>query len=76
MKKRVFSISSLVIGLIEAFIPETAVISCGIDNEYGHPAPETIDRFAEKGTDIYVTSQTGAVIVSIYGNSYKIETIK
>ena len=62
--------------LIEAFIPETAVISCGIDNEYGHPAPETIDRFAEKGTDIYVTSQTGAVIVSIYGNSYKIETIK
>lgn len=32
-----------------------AVISCGIDNKFGHPHKEVIDRLTEKNITIYIT---------------------
>ena len=29
---------------LSRFPPEVAVIQCGVDNPYGHPTPETLDR--------------------------------
>ncbi|MCC8142022.1 MAG: DNA internalization-related competence protein ComEC/Rec2 [Lachnospiraceae bacterium] len=39
--------------------PEYAVISCGEHNVYGHPAPETMERLANAGCEIYQTPQCG-----------------
>lgn len=42
--------------------PELAVLSVGY-NHYGHPAPETLDRLAQAGAEIYRTDQMGAITV-------------
>ena len=44
---------------------QTAVISCGVDNPYGHPMSETLNALTANGTDIYRTDQHGSIIVSI-----------
>ncbi len=49
---------------LDACRPEIAVISVGEQNEYGHPAPDTVGRITEHGSAIYMTSRTGAIILS------------
>ena len=49
--------------LLEAFRPETAVISVG-HNSYGHPAPETLTRLEQAGTTVYRTDHHGRVTVT------------
>ncbi len=49
--------------LLEAVRPETAVISVGRNNGYGHPAPETLFRLEEAGARIYRTDLTGPVVI-------------
>lgn len=49
--------------LLEAVRPETAVISVGRNNSYGHPAPETLFRLEEAGAQIYRTDLTGPVVI-------------
>ena len=49
--------------LLETVRPDTAVFSVGEDNEYGHPAQETIDRFVQIGADLYRTDRMGTVTV-------------
>lgn len=51
--------------LLNAITPETAVISVGENNPYGHPAPETLDRLAQRGVDVYRTDQLGAVTIQV-----------
>lgn len=52
--------------------PEYAVISCGRNNSYGHPADETVRRMSEAGIDIHCTKENGAVIVTIQNGELKI----
>lgn len=52
--------------------PEYAVISCGRNNSYGHPADETVRRMSEAGIDIRCTKESGAVIVTIQNGKLKI----
>jgi ComEC/Rec2-related protein len=42
---------------------KAAVISCGRNNIYGHPAPETLDRLEECGVRIYRTDLEGAIVI-------------
>lgn len=49
--------------------PKYAVISCGKDNEYGHPHQETIDKLASRNIEIYRTDEQGTIIASCDGNS-------
>lgn len=60
----------------EAFLrltsPKLALISCGENNVYGHPADETLDRIYESGADVCRTDKEGAIEVSIDGSSIKI----
>jgi competence protein ComEC len=48
--------------------PQVAVISCGRDNDYGHPAPSTLATLEEvSGLEVFRTDRDGAVVVETDG---------
>lgn len=49
--------------------PELAVISCGKDNDYGHPHQEVLERLAIMGTKVLRTDQQGVVRITSDGNA-------
>ncbi len=59
----------------EAFLaqisPDTAVISCGKNNSYGHPHEETLQRLKEAGSKIFITSGRGPVEIRTDGKRMK-----
>lgn len=60
---------------LEAVTPEIAIISCGIDNVYGHPHTETIQKLEEADIRTYVTYEDGTVVIVTDGILYEINTI-
>ncbi len=42
-----------------------AVVSVGADNDYGHPAAETLDDLADHGTRVLRTDRDGDVVVAV-----------
>ncbi len=46
---------------LAAVDPEFAVISCGLDNDYGHPHKETVEKLEEYGVVYYRTDLVGSV---------------
>lgn len=50
-------------------MPEFAVISCGRNNEYGHPHTEPMSRLRDAGITIYRTDQMGTIIATSDGES-------
>ena len=61
---------------LEKAKPEIAVISVALDNDYGHPAPEVLDRLGEVEAKIYQTSKNGSIIVTIKNHKYEISCFK
>jgi len=53
--------------LVEALRPRIAIISVGADNDYGHPAPETIARLEGNGAQVFRTDLDGSVEISTNG---------
>ncbi|WP_263105434.1 ComEC/Rec2 family competence protein [Kitasatospora sp. DSM 101779] len=49
--------------LTSALRPSLALISCGQDNPYGHPAPHTVDRLTALGATVLRTDRAGDVAV-------------
>ncbi|MGN0515054.1 MAG: DNA internalization-related competence protein ComEC/Rec2 [Lachnospiraceae bacterium] len=45
--------------------PETALISCGLNNKYGHPHEETMERLKYIGANVMRTDECGAIIIEI-----------
>lgn len=41
--------------------PSVALIPVGVNNSYGHPTPEVIERLEEQGVKVFRTDQDGAV---------------
>ena len=54
---------------LSAVNPKYAIISCGIDNNYGHPSLETLEIFEDFGMFPYITSVHGDVTVTSDGNN-------
>lgn len=48
--------------LLAGTFPQYAVISVGVDNTYGHPSQEVLDRLAEYGCQIYRTDRDGTIV--------------
>ncbi len=46
---------------LKAVSPKCAVISCGKDNDYGHPHQETLEKLEKQGTEIYRTDLLGTI---------------
>lgn len=49
--------------LLDLLKPDVAVISCGRNNRYGHPAQTVLFRLQEAGAKVYRTDRQGAVIL-------------
>ncbi len=45
--------------------PEVAVVTCGKGNRYGHPAPEVLARYQDRGIRVCRTDLGGAIVVRI-----------
>lgn len=45
--------------------PEVAIISCGQNNKYGHPHQETLDKYEDRGIEVYRTDLQGSIIVRV-----------
>ena len=43
--------------------PKIAVISCGRDNDYGHPHEETLGRLKDAGGTVYRTDELGSIVI-------------
>jgi competence protein ComEC len=61
---------------LDAVRPAFAVVSVGLDNSYGHPNHEVLDRLADMHTAIYRTDQQGLVTVITDGKRVRVETAK
>lgn len=60
---------------IQLVQPQTALISAGKNNRYGHPHQETLARFKKFGTAVYRTDQQGAIRFSGW-RSWQLETVR
>ena len=49
---------------LEYTSPTVAIISAGVDNSYGHPADETLERLLDVGAEIYVTADLGEIKIT------------
>lgn len=49
--------------------PDYVIISAGKDNEYGHPAPETLKRIGDIGAISYSTIDKGTIILKTDGKT-------
>ena len=63
------SASSTSWDLLEATSPSWAVISCGLNNSYGHPAEETMGKLSDMDIPVFRTDDQGTVIALSDGNT-------
>ena len=51
--------------LLDDITPETALISVGAGNTYGHPTQEVLDRLEERGIEVRRTDESGTIIIKV-----------
>ena len=61
---------------IEAISPKYGIISCGVDNSYGHPHRETLDVINKMDIKTYRTDKQGEITIISDGNEIEIKTEK
>ena len=50
---------------LSVLMPQVSIISCGINNRYGHPHEETVERLEGIGTEIFYTMESGQITLQI-----------
>lgn len=53
--------------------PQYAVISCGEENEYGHPHSETLELLDEIKAEVLRTDKLGTIVISTDGENINVE---
>ena len=56
--------------------PETALISCGLNNQFNHPNPEVLDNFNSIGVQILRTNHLGTIEVVSDGQKFWLKNKK
>ena len=59
---------------LNAVLPEMGIISCGVDNKYGHPHEETLSILRDAGVDVYRTDLQGTITIGSDGQNYTVGT--
>ena len=54
---------------LDAVQPEHAVISCGADNDYGHPHASTLNKLRERKVSVYRTDEQGSIVITSDGEN-------
>lgn len=62
--------------LLDLAHPQAAVISCGKNNDYGHPHRAVLAALSQRGAEIYRTDEQSTVTVSCYADGYRVDTAK
>lgn len=70
------SSSSSCSAFLAAVSPEVAIYSCGLNNEYGHPHGEVVNRINNIGAISYRTDKQGSIMIPTDGTNYYIVTEK
>jgi competence protein ComEC len=70
------STSGSTLAFLNAVQPKTALYSAGINNQFGHPAPQIIASLAAVGATIYGTDQNGTIDIKADLSGYTINTDK
>jgi competence protein ComEC len=60
--------------LVDAVDPQVAVVSAGADNDYGHPAPETLAMLQRSDVQTYRTDRDGDVAVVVEHGDVRVVT--
>ena len=55
--------------ILNAVAPDYAVISCGKDNNYGHPHRSVLRRFQMRGIEVFRTDEQGTIIADCDGTT-------
>ncbi len=54
-----------------------AIISCGKDNQYGHPKKQTLERLEGEGIEVYRTDVQGHIVATVQANgNYRVESLR
>jgi len=54
--------------------PDFAVISVGANNDYGHPAKDTLERLAASGAQVFRSDENGTVVFTSDGTNVQVDT--
>ncbi|USN53249.1 MAG: MBL fold metallo-hydrolase [Candidatus Nomurabacteria bacterium] len=52
---------------LDAVEPSIVIVSAGLDNQFGHPSPETLERVEQRGAQILSTIEEGDVCIEVRG---------
>lgn len=59
---------------LDAVSPRVAVYSAGVDNSYGHPHAEVVERIAGAGIELYGTDRDGTVTIVTDGMTFDVRS--
>ena len=59
---------------LDSVLPEMAVISCGVNNKYGHPHEETLSILRDAKVDVYRTDLQGTITIGSDGQNFTVGT--
>lgn len=59
---------------IEIVSPKLSIISCGLNNSYGHPGTDTLMRLKKIQSDIRITKDSGEIDIIIGDKMFEVET--
>lgn len=60
---------------LDALNPHVALVSAGASNLFGHPAPDVLARFAQRGVRVFRTDAHGAILIETNGRTVRIRTM-
>lgn len=61
---------------VELLRPELTIFSAGLNNRYGHPHDEVVERFASRNLPILTTGIDGTIEVRIRGKTWSVQIEK
>ena len=59
---------------LNAVLPKMGIISCGVNNKYGHPHEETLSILRDAGVDVYRTDRMGTITIGSDGANYTVSS--